>query len=213
MAGRYPGGAMHSLSIGRILLGLAARRRVAALTAAVVVATGGSVAVATTAQSAGNRIDLRALVVDDGSPWAHAVSDQFTLEGVPFTTITLSDPARPIITASFLASGTEAFFDAVVVPGDQGTALPAAEQSALSTYEAQFGVREVDGYDGASPAVGLNWAQNPGYIGDLTGMTATVTPAAQAAGFGYLSGTVPIGIGSYGYLATPAGTGVMPAGG
>src|SRR5215470_10965756 len=120
---------------------------------------------AASATAASNRIDLRVLVLDDGSPWVSAISDQLTLEGVPFTDVTLSAAGRPTIDAGFLASGTEAKFQAVVVPdvtrGSGG--LSAAETAALTAYEAQFGIRQVDGYDDATPAVGLNFAVNPGY--------------------------------------------------
>ena len=36
-----------------------------------------------------------------------AISDQLTLEGVPFTDVTLGTAGRPTINAAFLASGTE----------------------------------------------------------------------------------------------------------
>jgi hypothetical protein len=152
------------------------------------------------------------LVVDDGSNWVAGIVNQFTYEGVPFTRVTLSDSSRPTIDAAFLYSGTEAHFNAVVLPSDTGGGLPAAEMASLAAFEAQFAVRQVNGYDWANPTVGLNYASNPGYVGDLTGMTATVTAAGQGAGFGFLAGPVPVGAGSYGYLATPATT-VMPAGG
>ncbi|HEY6796312.1 MAG TPA: putative Ig domain-containing protein [Kineosporiaceae bacterium] len=189
------------------------RYRAAILSAAVAVA--GAVATPATATAAGPRLDLRALVVDDGSAWVKGITDQFTLEGVPFTDVKLSDAARPTITATYLSSSTEAFFNAVVVPDDLGGGLPATEMGALATFEAQFGVRQVDAYQWANPTVGLNYAASPnGFVGDLTGLTGTVTTAAQADGFGYLSGSLPIGVGTYGYIATNADTtGVMPAGG
>lgn len=189
------------------------RALVASVVTAVVAAVALTVVSAGAANAAGPRLMLRALVVDDGTLWAKAMRDQFTVEGVPFTTVTLSDPARPQLTADFLATGSTARFNAVVLPDDQPAGLSAAERAALAAFEKAFGVRQVDMYTFANPTVGLNFAQNPGYIGDLTGMTATVTAAAKADGFGYLAGTVPIGVGSYGYLATPAGAGVMPAGG
>ncbi len=188
-------------------------RRFGVLTVISLTAVLGVLASGATAQAAGPRVDLRALVLDDGTPWVSAVADQFTLEGVPFTRVDLNDPGRPAITAGYLSSGDEAFFQAVVVPSSFTGGLSADETTALATYESQFGIRQVDGYDWANPTVGLNYAAGPGYIGDLNGLTASITPAAQGAGFGYLSGTFTVGVGSYAYLATPAGPGVMPAGG
>jgi hypothetical protein len=159
------------------------------------------------------RVDLRVLVVDDGGVGVGAIAGQLAVEGVPFTRVSLADPARPTITSAFLAGANEARFEAVVLPDAVGGTLPAAELSALTSYEAQFGIRQVDAYDWANPTVGLNYAASPGFIGDLTGRTATVTAAGLADGFAYSTGTVPLGSGSYSYLATPAGTGVMPAGG
>jgi hypothetical protein len=194
------------------------RHRAAILSAAAAVAVtmtvGGAVTGLAPASASGPRIDLRALVVDDGSVWVKGITDQFTTEGIPFTDVSLSDAARPTITSAFLANGTEAHYDAVILPDDLGGGLPAAELSALATFEAQFGVRQVDSYQWANPTVGLNYAASPdGFAGDLAGLTATATAAAQADGFGYLSGTLPIGVGTYGFIATPAGAAAMPAGG
>ncbi|GAB6902155.1 putative Ig domain-containing protein [Kineosporia succinea] len=193
-------------------------RRPAAALLSVAVALGLTATAAVTAagpaSAAGARINLRALVVDDGSVWVKAITDQFTTEGVPFTEVDLADASRPAITAGYLADGTEGKFNAVVLPDDLGGGLPAAELAALTSYEAQFGVRQVDSYQWANPTVGLNYAAAPnGFAGDLTGMTATATDAAKADGFGYLSGNLTIGVGTYGFIATPAGADVMPAGG
>lgn len=178
-------------------------------------ATGTILALSTPASAAaGDRIDLRALVVDDGSVWVKGISDQFALEGIPFTTVKLTDTGRPTIDAAFLSSGSEAHYNAVILPDDLGGGLPATELAALSTFEARFGVRQVDSYQWANPTVGLNYAASPnGFAGDLAGLTATVTAQAQSAGFGYLSGPLPVGVGTYGFIATGAGAGVMPAGG
>ncbi|HEX2805084.1 MAG TPA: Ig domain-containing protein [Kineosporiaceae bacterium] len=188
------------------------------LAGAVALVTGaGSVAVAPVARaSAGQRLDLRVLVVDDGSGWVGAIAQTMAAEGVPFTDVKLADANRPTLTPGFLASGTEGYFQAVVLPDETGAGLSASEFSALRAYEAAFGVRQVDASTWANPAVGLNYAASPGYIGSLNGMTATVTASGQAQGFGYLSGNLPIAPGSYGFLALPMSAttaSVMPAGG
>src|SRR5437764_1096796 len=92
------------------------RHRVTILGVAVAMALSGVVAAQGPASAAGPRLDLRALVVDDGSAWVRGITDQFTLEGVPFTDVKLADAARPTLTASYLSGATEAFFNAVVLP-------------------------------------------------------------------------------------------------
>ncbi|HEX2810640.1 MAG TPA: hypothetical protein VHN80_31135, partial [Kineosporiaceae bacterium] len=200
---------MPFLNIG-VLRRRGGRRRVAAVTAAVVLATGGLVAVAaTTARAAGNRLDLRVLVVDDGQSMTEALRQTMTVEGVPFTTVTLTDAGRPQLTADFLASGTEGKFQAVVLPnaagtGVNGAALSAAELTALMAYETTFGVRQIDAYNYANSSLGLNAPVSPtGISGPMDGATATVTASGQAQGFGYLKGPIPFAPGSYGYIAIP----------
>ena len=117
------------------------------------------------------------LVLTDGSAWVEGIRQQLDAEGVPSTVVNLADPARPVITAAFLADqladGTpHAKFDGVVVPG---SGVSADEQAALAAFEAQFGIRQVDAFTFPSPAVGLN---APAFAGSLDGVTATVTPRA-----------------------------------
>jgi hypothetical protein len=154
--------------------------------------------------SPANRIDMRVLVVDDGTPWVTDLTQEMQAEGVPYTDVALTSSTRPTITAGFLSSGSEAFYQGVILPNETGGSLSAAEMSALIGYESQFGIRQADAYTFANPNVGLyNWDHLPGYYGALDNMTATVTVAAQADGFGYLSGPIPFGVGSYGYLEPP----------
>ncbi len=78
-----------------------------------------------------------------------------------------------------------------------------------ATFEATFGVREVDGFNWPNSSVGLN---PPAVIGDINGTTATVTAAGLAGGFGYLNGPVPFSTGSYSYIAEPLAAASLPAG-
>ena len=103
------------------------------------------------------RIDLRVLVLTDGSAWVEGIRQQLDAEGVPSTVVNLADPARPAITPDFLsgqlADGTpHAKFDGVVVPG---SGVSADEQTVLADFEAQFGIRQVDAFTFPSAAVGL----------------------------------------------------------
>ncbi len=159
------------------------------------------------------RIDLRVLVVDDGGPSVAAVAAELASEGTPYTTVNLTDSNHPQIDAAFL-SGTsggrpEAKYQAVVLPNDDPFPAGDPQMQALATYEQTYGIRQVDAYTYARPAVGLAAAATDGYSGSLDGTTAQVTSAGTAGPFGYLKGSVPFEDNSptvsesYGYLAAP----------
>ncbi|WP_063774215.1 hypothetical protein [Streptacidiphilus rugosus] len=174
-------------------------------------------AVGASAANTAQRIDLRVLVVDDGGPSVAAIVNELDLTGTPYTRVSLSDASRPTINAAFL-SGTdssgraEARYQAVVLPNNAPFPAGSAEMAALASYEQTFGVRQVDAYTYAQPAVGLNWPASPGYIGALDGMQGAVTTAGLGGPFRYLKGSVPFEDNdpsvteSYGYLATPLAT-------
>ncbi len=155
------------------------------------------------------RIDLKVLVVTDGTPWVQAIQQQLSLEGVPITVVDLGNPSRTAITTAFLSDQLpggipHAKFQAVVLPGDAPPGLSAAEQATLSTFETSFGIRQVDSYVYPNANVGLN---APVYAGSLDGTAATATQAARFDAMRYLNGLVAFdgaagGGGSYGYLAT-----------
>src|SRR3954468_23748984 len=155
---------------------------------------------AASADASPNRVDLRVLVIDNATPWVDGIKAQLDVEGIPHTDVVLSSGTRPTINAAFLASGTEAFYQAVVSPDDSAGGLPTAELDALRAYEANFGIREVDSYVWANPAVGLNYA---GFTGDMTGQVASATANGKLNGFSYLSGSFTYGAGSYTFLGTP----------
>lgn len=146
------------------------------------------------------QIDLKVLVLDDNaSPWVDAIQSQMQVEGVPFTTINLTGTTN--FTASTLASGSHAFYQAVVLPSYNASGLSGAERNTLDAFESKFSIREVDAFDYPAAAIGMNTP--PGTPGDFTG-TATMTPEGAAAGFGYLDGQLPFSsAGSYTYFSTP----------
>ena len=154
----------------------------------------------TSAAPVSQTIDLRVLLIDDDSAWVDALQGQLTVEGIPFTAIPMTSQSRPTVTAAMLSSGDHAFFQAVILPSYLGGGLSSDELNAVRAFEAKFGVREVDAFNYANPAVGLNVAS---VAGDIAGTTATITPAGKSDGFQYLNGPVPYGPGSYSYLATP----------
>src|SRR5882757_9675679 len=141
------------------------------------------------------RIDLRVLVVDDGGEATAAVAAELDGAGTPYTEVDLSDAGRPQIDAAFLSDTVDgrprAKYQAVVLPNDNPFGAGSAEMAALTSYEQTYGIRQIDAYTYAQPAVGLNWAENPGYMGSLDGVTAQVTAAGLAGPFGYLDGPVP----------------------
>ncbi|CAG7655702.1 hypothetical protein [Actinacidiphila bryophytorum] len=159
------------------------------------------------------RVDLRVLVVDDGGPATAAITSELDGAGTPYTTVDLAAASRPVITPGFLSDTVSgrprAKFQAVVLPNDNPFGADSAEMAALAAYETAFGIRQVDAYTYAQPAVGLNYAQTGGYIGRLDGVQGQVTAQGAAGDFGYLKGAVPFEDNdpyqseSYGYLATP----------
>jgi hypothetical protein len=172
---------------------------------------GVSVAVAGRADAAPSpRLDLRVLVVTDGTPWVEGIRQELATEGVPATVVDLADPARPQLTSAYLAGqlpdgSPHARFDGVVLPSDAPPGLAAAEETALAGFEQQFGVRQVDSFVYPTPAVGLNY---PSFAGQLDGATATLSASALGDAFRYLTGPVsfedndPAVAESYGYLTT-----------
>ncbi|MGZ4701124.1 MAG: beta strand repeat-containing protein [Ilumatobacteraceae bacterium] len=147
------------------------------------------------------RVDLKVLVLDDSSGPVAALKSQMQAEGVKYSTINLTSGTD--FNAATLASATEAFYQAVVLPSSQPANLSTAENNALRAFEAKFGIRQVDAWDNnvlVYNTIGLN---APTYDGILDGATAVVNPAGKAAGFGYLNGPVPFSVGSFGHIAAP----------
>ncbi|MEV4513546.1 hypothetical protein AB0K00_31835 [Dactylosporangium sp. NPDC049525] len=190
------------------------RRRVLAGACALVALTGLLVASPALAAEPRQRVDLRVLVLDDGSTGIDMLRAQLDREGVPYDTLALGDSGRPAITAAFLADSVSgvrrAKFQGVIVPNE--SAVTGTEATALAAFEREFKIRQIDAYTWANPNVGQDLA----WSGVLDGATMNVTAAGKAAGFGYLAGTVRIDdrdpnvIESYGYFGTPAST--LPAG-
>ncbi|UGY92477.1 hypothetical protein [Streptomyces gobiensis] len=201
-----------------------ARRPFAAGAAALLLALGAADYGAAAAEGPGEpvpRIDLRVLVLDNGGPATAAIRARLDGSGTPYTAVDLTDRARERIDADFLtATDTtdtdstdggrpHARFQSVVTPDEQPAGLGGAEADALADYRARFDIPQVNAYVYPSPAVGLNWPEEPGYTGPLDGVTAKLTKAGRAGPFGYLSGTVPFDdldpetSESYGALAVP----------
>ncbi|GAA2619103.1 hypothetical protein GCM10010399_57700 [Dactylosporangium fulvum] len=184
------------------------RRRFIAGVVALLGLAGLALATPALAAAPKQRIDLRVLVLDDGSPGIDMLRGQLDREGVPYDTVALGTDGRQRLTPAFLADSVggvrRAKYQGVIVPNEG--AVTGAEATALADFEREFKVRQLDAYTWANPNVGqeLTWS------GVLDGATMTVTDAGKAAGFGYLTGKVTIDdrdpnvIESYGYLGKPA---------
>ncbi|MER8099380.1 hypothetical protein [Kitasatospora sp. NPDC094016] len=195
-----------------------ATRRVAACAAAVLLASGLQTTLAH--GDTPPRIDLTILVIDDGGPSVAAITAELKNQGTPYKVVNLNDTNRPIINSAFLSDTVNGQprgkYQGIVLPNENPFPNSAAEMTAIAGYEAAFGIRQIDAYTFASPAVGLNYAVNPGYYGTLDGFQGATTTAGTSGPFGYLRGSVPFEDNdptvseSYGYLATPLAN--LPAG-
>jgi len=133
------------------------------------------------------RVDLRVLVVTDGSAGVDAMVAQLDREGVPYDSLDVRAAGRPELTAARLAAAADhGRYQGVVLPTE--AALSAAERTVLADYERRFAVRRIVSYDWAGPHVGMGTA----WSGTLDGGLLTVTAAARAAGFGHLVGAVAV---------------------
>jgi hypothetical protein len=140
---------------------------------------------------AGQRVDMRMLLLanDAGDANIAAWQDNLKREGVPFDLIT----GATTLTATTFADGDRAKYQGVIVSGPDGTAggvpaqFSAAEFELLWAFERKFGIRQLDVNAYPGPPLGLNF---PGSTGTLDGQTATLT-AAGLAQFPSLKGPVP----------------------
>jgi hypothetical protein len=186
---------------GRPVLGLT-------LVIASVIAAAASTVGALTARAATNRVLLRALVVTSGDSNTVALAAALDREGIPYTQVTVGAAGRPTIDNAFLedASSGTGKFQAVFLPNQAGGGLGTSEIDALNAYETAYGVRQVNGYDWPSAALGLN---PPDYSGTLDGASVTVTSAGLSGPFRYLKGSLTIDdidpnlSETYGYLSQP----------
>jgi hypothetical protein len=161
------------------------------------------------------RTDLRVLLLSatGNEPTTGAWETTLRREGVPFDEKVVGLGHDPLTADSFsdtLPGGIpHAKYDAVVIAtgglvlqndlGQYVSALSNDEWSALRSFEATYGIREVTAFAYPTPEFGLNY---PTASGDLAGVVGSLT-SAGATVFPYLKGSVPIDQGAYGYQATP----------
>jgi hypothetical protein len=183
--------------------------RYAAVLVAVALSAMFAAAIQTTASAAGPvQLNLRILLMGGGAGDPTTAAWQSTLdgEGVPYTLVNATGGyGSETVTLPALSNGSVGNFNGVVI-ADSPYAFAAGQLSSLFTYEADFGVRQVDGYTYPAPALGLTAAGG----GAQDGTTDTLSAAALAA-MPQLKGPVPMDVGTYGYPATTtAGAPVTP---
>jgi heparan sulfate-N-deacetylase len=159
----------------------------------------------------GQRIDMKVLLVTASGTessfdaWkavldrAGVVYDAKIADASPaFTDATFADYAarRSYYQAVILTDGDLVHESA---PGVFETALAPSEWDALAKFQITFGIRQISDATLPGPAHGMNFATNVGAqddnVGQLTDAGRLVVPE--------LVGPVPIGVGSFGYQATP----------
>jgi hypothetical protein len=161
----------------------------------------------------GRRVDLQVLVISAGDVGTAMMKAGLSEGLVPFAEVDLTKAGRPVINDAFLADTVGFFtrrakYQAIILPTEAPAQLTAAELAAIVKFEREFKIRQFDSYVYPSPAVGLNYPANPGYLGPLDGATATVSAAGKAGAFAYLNGAIrfddvsPEVSETYGYLAT-----------
>ncbi|WP_133826827.1 hypothetical protein [Actinomycetospora succinea] len=165
------------------------------------------VAVPASAAPPGPRVDLRVLVVQDGSPEVDAVLEALTEGGVPTDVVDLSDPARrPVDRASLTVPDAvpHARYQGVVLPGDAPVELAPAELTVLHDVEREFRLRQLNATVRATARTGLaEPSPGAGWSGRLDGGVARLTDAARADGFGDMRGDVPVGEDTWVEIGTP----------
>ena len=174
------------------------KRVVVALTAALLVLAG--LLVPTGAQAAaGDRLDLRILVIGGGvgDPTTDAWVSELSRQGVPFDIVRPSSgQALPPLTNP--ADRNHARYNGVVL-GTHASLL--GDLAPVYAFERRFDVRQISAYEFPNPSVGL------AYTGDnIAGpFTAQLTQAGKGA-FNYLAGPVPLDDGSLAYDSYDAAT-------
>jgi hypothetical protein len=163
-----------------------------------------TVGVATATPAPNQRVDLRTLLLgaNGDEPGLLAWQQELRRQGAAFDTI-LTNQSAPI-TADTLAVGTtRAKYQLVIVADDLvPLTLDPAERAALQSFEAAFGIRQIDAFVFPSAEEGLVYSGQAGTLRDL-GTEATLTPEGRTV-FPYLSGRMTFDGGAYGFGAVPA---------
>ena len=146
----------------------------------------------------GQRLDLRLLVIGGavGDPTTDAWTSELTRQGIPHDVVrpstgqalpTLVNPQDP----------KHGYYNGVVL-GTHASLL--GDLTNVYTYERDFGVRQVSGFEFPNPSVGLRFTDTV-LVGPFT---SQLTQAGKGA-FNYLAGPVPLDEGTRAYDSYDAG--------
>jgi hypothetical protein len=144
---------------------------------------------------------------DTPDPTTVAWADALTSEGVPYTEVdgVGSYGSETVTLPTLSSSDTSGNFNAVVL-ADTDAAFAAGQLDDLFTYEADFGIRQIDGNAYPDTTRGETIVSDP--VTTLDGTSGTITSAGLAA-MPALIGIIPFDTGTYGDEAT-AGAGFTP---
>src|ERR1700751_5113835 len=146
------------------------------------------------------RVEMRVLLLGEtgSEPGYEAWRTSLARAGVPFDAIALADPSSSIICpdGSFAYQATIVTRDGLIE-----SALGSEQRAALTFLELELGLRRLTAYAYPGPECGLS---PPTWAGRLDEGVACLTPRGREV-FPYLTGSLPIDPGAWGYLALPAG--------
>lgn len=164
----------------------------------------------------GNQLDAKLLVVagDGNEPALAAIKQTLDYMGTPYTVwIASQNPGG--LTLDKLANGTHGFYQGVILTdntlsvqqnGAWVSALSTAEWTTLSSYESDFGVRQVDWY--AFPSADLGFATTNNTVDTTTTPLATKLTTNGQAIFNYIPSATAVSIKSaYTYTSPLAAAG------
>lgn len=146
------------------------------------------------------RATMRILLLGETGtePGYEAWQTALSRAGVPFDAVALVD--RPSEVRIVDPSGTVCYQALILArEGLIEYALDGDQRAALDRLEQELGLRRLTAYAYPGPAYGLG---PPMWAGRLDGIIASLTERGLEV-FPYLSGSVPIDPGTWGYLATP----------
>ena len=152
-------------------------------------------------------IDMQLLVVNNSSiPYADfpAIQQILNYVGTPYTVVDAASGTLPTLSDG----ACHGYFQGVIYAfGDDIYTFPFPVASALATYEAKFGVRQLNWNTNPTPDFGLNFAS--GTVTSDGSDTGTFTAASKSIFF-YVNTSTPITItNAFIYLTTPT----TPSGG
>ncbi len=134
-------------------------------------------------------VELRVLVLDDGSFSAEAMAERLAAEGVEVERFPVTQSERPQITREMLADDatTTANYMGIVSVSADRPGLTPNENAVIDAFTADYGIREMVAFTSPNEAVGMTSATD-GL--SLDGTSPTLTSAALGDEWSYLDGPV-----------------------